>query len=356
MFDAIKQKIPNHIKIYYNGLKYMRSNKYKLKKSERKIIVAMAADYGNLGDVAITYSQLKLLKHMFPLTRIVTFPMSDIYHYLLVLKHSCSESDIITLIGGGNMSDLYEYFEESRREIVKMFPKNTIISFPQTIDFSSTKKGGKSLRNSINVYSRHRDLHIFAREPKSFDIMKKYFKKNDIQLVPDIVLTLNETAPKMQRSGLLLCLRNDEESIVNDKEKSKLVEILNKTFKNVYKYDTHIGDEQFMTSSPKKELNKIWMAFRKSKIVITDRLHGMIFCAITKTPCIVLPNSNHKITSSFNKWLKDLGYIYLIDNINADQILNKIKDYENIDSDDYQIHFDNYFAPLFDLLKNLKNN
>ena len=41
------------------------------------------------------------------------------------------------------------------------------------------------------------------------------------------------------------------------------------------------------------------------KLVITDRLHGAISCAISSTPCIVLPNCYHKI-KSFMSWMRDL--------------------------------------------------
>ena len=50
----------------------------------------------------------------------------------------------------------------------------------------------------------------------------------------------------------------------------------------------------------------------KRKLVITDRLHGMIFCAITGTPCIVFSNYNHKVKGSL-KWLEHLNYIRFLD-------------------------------------------
>ncbi|MDK8210749.1 polysaccharide pyruvyl transferase family protein, partial [Bacillus subtilis] len=56
----------------------------------------------------------------------------------------------------------------------------------------------------------------------------------------------------------------------------------------------------------------IWSKFKAAEVVLTDRLHGMIFCAITRTPCIVFNNYNHKIESSYNDWLKDLKYIKFI--------------------------------------------
>lgn len=43
-------------------------------------------------------------------------------------------------------------------------------------------------------------------------------------------------------------------------------------------------------------------------LVLTDRLHGMIFAAITGTPCIAFSNYNHKVKETY-EWIKYLPYI-----------------------------------------------
>ena len=47
-----------------------------------------------------------------------------------------------------------------------------------------------------------------------------------------------------------------------------------------------------------KFLNKT----KKSKIFVTDRLHGMIFATITGTPCIAMANSSGKV-KGVHKWI-----------------------------------------------------
>ena len=54
--------------------------------------------------------------------------------------------------------------------------------------------------------------------------------------------------------------------------------------------------------------------YRKSELIITDRLHGMIFEAITSTLCIALENYNHKIKSC-SETLEHLKYIKYVENI-----------------------------------------
>ena len=45
-----------------------------------------------------------------------------------------------------------------------------------------------------------------------------------------------------------------------------------------------------------------------ARLVITDRLHGMVFAAITGTPCIVFSNYNHKVKGTY-EWIRYLPYI-----------------------------------------------
>lgn len=48
--------------------------------------------------------------------------------------------------------------------------------------------------------------------------------------------------------------------------------------------------------------------------MITDRLHGMIFCAITGTPCVVINSKSPKVRDCY-EWIKDLDYIQFCDDI-----------------------------------------
>lgn len=54
--------------------------------------------------------------------------------------------------------------------------------------------------------------------------------------------------------------------------------------------------------------------FSNSQIVVTDRLHGMIFAALTGTPCIALNNSDRKVEGVY-AWLSDLPFIFFAKNI-----------------------------------------
>lgn len=287
---------------------------------KRKCIVCLAANYGNLGDVAITYAQTKFLSEKFPDCELVDFPIDQTISHLRSLKKVCTSEDIITLTGGGYMGDLYFRSELLRQLILKEFRKNRIISFPQTADFSDSEFGKQLLEQAKRVYSRCSRLELWAREKPSFQLMQTCFPRNHVRLMPDIVMTLDEFKPNTARSGVTFCLRNDLEKNANtDMMVNEIKDILALKDERMTYYDTHLGAVFLDITARERELRKIWEQFRKSRLVITDRLHGMIFAYITGTPALVLQNSNFKIAACY-QWISQCGYIHLVKEV--EEVLN----------------------------------
>ena len=78
------------------------------------------------------------------------------------------------------------------------------------------------------------------------------------------------------------------------------------------------------------ELENIFSEFRNVELVVTDRLHGMIFSAITGTKCIVLNSKSPKITGCY-QWIKHLEYIRMINNIEElESVYKKMPQYPNV--------------------------
>ncbi len=341
-FQNIKLKIPNDLK---DKLKYyMSSSKCNelSKINKPKIFVLLSANYGNLGDVAISESQVKFLKNNFPEREIIEIHINDTYTSLKKVKKSLGQGDVVTLIGGGNISDLYEDIEKQRRFIIKKLKKYPIISFPQTIYFTNSKDGKKSKWKTINTYRKHKRLYLFAREEKTFRFLNHYFDYNRNFLCPDIVLSnsLSKSTNRYKRKYCTICIRNDKESAISKKQIDNIVKKIDNL--SLMFIDTQINKNKMSNEERKKELNKLLNLFRSSKIVITDRLHGMILSAITDTPCIAIDNSNGKVAGVYERWFKGKSSINLIkpEEINKkivdDTILLKrkyypeIKDFEKI--------------------------
>ena len=301
----------------------------------KKIIIMGIPHHGNIGDNAIAIAEEELIKKFFPQYEL--YMMQEKYLDICVKKvrKIIKDQDIIMLHGGGNIGDTYERPEKGRREVIKTFPNNKIIIFPQTAYFSDTIEGQKQLEKSKEIYNNHKNLIIFAREEKSYEFMKKNFYNCKIYLTPDMVMTLNKSID-LDRKGALLLFRTDKEKTLENESIEKIKEIVKTKFEKYTISDMNLGSGIVNIGGKKREeiLDNKFKQFQTSQIVITDRLHGMIFAAITETPCVVFGNFNHKITESY-KWLENLEYIRFCDNMNEiediieEVIKSKNRKYDN---------------------------
>jgi Exopolysaccharide biosynthesis protein len=301
-------------------LALFKKKKLESKSLDNTVLVMLAADYNNLGDIAITYAQKRFLKNVYKNKDIIEIPVNDTVKVYLDMKKKITPNTVITIIGGGNTGDKYELIERYRRFIIRHFKTNKIIIFPQTIDFSKTKYGKHSLSKSMRDYSKNSKLLICARESKSESIYKKLFK-NKITLIPDIVFSLSFNHSK-KRSGVLFLMRDDGEKSIKDSDEQELIEAVSRKYNNTSISDTCV--KNFDYKNRYKLLFKKIHEISSKKVVITDRLHGMIFSYITNTPCIVLQNNNHKILMTYNDWLSKCNFIKLIQNYNLENILKTL--------------------------------
>ena len=54
--------------------------------------------------------------------------------------------------------------------------------------------------------------------------------------------------------------------------------------------------------------------FANARVVVTDRLHGMIYAAYTGTPCIAFDNVSKKV-SGVHKWIQELEYVTIANDV-----------------------------------------
>ena len=126
-------------------------------------------------------------------------------------------------------------------------------------------------------------------------------------------MSLNKQRFDEKRNGIMYILRHDVEVVLDDTDRNDLINVGKKLFDDVIVTDMMFPKQ--IKDHERKEILDTFMAnIGKRQVVVTDRLHGMIFCAITGTPCIVFSNYNHKVKGSL-KWLKHLNYIRFLDDI-----------------------------------------
>lgn len=327
----LKEYMPKPIKKVLKKIKFQvikLINIKKLKKyqkecrknKKREVFIFNTPLHRNIGDHAIIYSECKLLEKL--KIKFFEIPTFLEQYYFEYLKNHIDKEAIVCITGGGFIGSQWLQEEKLVNKVVATFGKHRIIIFPSTFYFKNDEFGKKELEKSKRIFSNAKDLTIFAREEKTYELLIREYKKNTKYLVPDIVLYLKKQLEE-ERKGILLCLRSDVEGKLNQGRKEKILSIANKYSRvkitdTVENYDINIENRE-------NEINKKLKEFASSELVITDRLHGMIFAAITDTPCIVLGNYNYKVRGVYEKWIKEnISNIVFIDDV--DVIEGKIKE------------------------------
>lgn len=289
----------------------------KLKRSKYNCVYIGTPFYGNLGDQQIRTSALEFLKSLN-----IKYIEIDYRLYWMLKTNKYKHIKTICLQGGGNLGDVYLEDEMLRDDVIRTHRDKKIIIFPQTLYFEKSSETGDA-KIIKSIFETHDNLTLVAREKISFESMKKEFPSNKILLTPDIVLSSDYTKKynKHRKNQILFLCRSDKEKVVSNEKIDLLKNTLAKDYK-IIEDDTETGYYVYDVMRD-KELSVIFNKIAKSKIVVTDRLHGMIFCAITNTPCIVLSNYNHKIKSTYENWLKKFGFIKFVESLDSADI-NKI--------------------------------
>ena len=274
----------------------------------RAVYLVYTPEHGNLGDHAIAESETQLLNELgIPFMEVTGRMLKkwEDYNCLQVMN-----GRTIIINGGGNLGTIWPDIERTIRNIIKKNPLSKILICPSTFFYESDENGRIELEKSKQIYNSHKYLHIYARERESYEKMRGIY--HNVYIAPDMVFRLNQCKLGETRHGGILCLRRDRERTRSDLTEQLVRDQMNQLFgEDVIDLDMK-KDYAIPISKRKEELEKQFNAFRHSKLVITDRLHAMIFCVITGTPCIVIDSKSPKVRGCY-EWIKDLPYIQFCD-------------------------------------------
>lgn len=308
-----------------NRIKYRLSTpkgRYDKYRGTRKVVVCLGADYGNLGDVAITFAQILFLKSLFPGYAVIEFPLSQTYTSMKDLERIIEKNDIITTVGGGNTAGRYLDIEECRQFVLERFKNNTVICFPQSVDFTDASFRGKF----ISTYSKHPKLLYMVRERFSYEAVRSAVPGLRLSLCPDIVFSLGETIDPSSciRAGVVISLRNDKERLMDASDRADLLHCVTRRTE-LTEMDTQVEADCFSFDKRVALLSELLDVYSRSKLVVTDRLHGMILAYVTRTPCIVFSGDNPKIEGCYD-WVKTSRSIVFFENYNRHTFEDALSD------------------------------
>lgn len=323
-----------------------------------RIIFFQLPGFDNIGDHALSYATDMLLKDYVqqnPQYQLFDVDGWDTFSAVKSLEKQIGKADIIISQGGGNFGSLYEFAEVFRRKILEAFPDNRIIIMPQTVFYSEDEAGKKELSLDKKAIDRCKDITIFARDHRSFELLGEYFGQSAkiMELHDTVALYRPDSFSGKRGTDILLCLRSDKESKLSAEDKFEIFRMSRDTGRDIRITDTCINYE-IDPGDRERILTEKFSLWSSVRLVITDRLHGMIFAIITGTPCIVLGNNHHKVLETY-KTFRDCPYLRYAEDIGAIPSYMKELLAPDYDVQDAAVYCDSFskedIATLFSVIK-----
>jgi pyruvyl transferase EpsI len=277
-----------------------------------KIVYALTPPprLANVGDHAQVVAIREWLKRHAPDVSVVEVDKGQAKSLLPALRWLVQDGDLLLLHSGGNLGDRSMWSEGARRLLIQAFPRNQMVSLPQTIYFSDSPTGRRERERTREIYGSHERLTVIARDPRSGELAAELFPRARTFCMPDFVLSLPaaESPQVHDRRYGLLCLRRDSESTLSADQREALAQSL--------PYECHRWDTTLSTPISVSEralvLEEALARFQAVDFVVTDRYHGLIFAVLCRKPCVVLKTVDHKLTSAM-EWFSEVPFVALAD-------------------------------------------
>ena len=250
------------------------------------------------------------------------YPDYDVVKYhrstpmiLYPMKRFMKPKDLIFIHSSGDFGDFYGTWHKTRKQIIASFPNNLIIQLPVTVHYIN--KG--NLFEDTEFFKDRKNLLIMCRDPASYQIVKDNFDCHSM-LVSDFVYSLKPKLTNHNRKGAMVVLREDQETNFNSDflmrfrankfpryirgvarainypyRKFKRFGFIRK-IKDEYrsKYgtvvfeDVQVSNEDITDEKRERIVSEVLEYYQRFELVVTDRLHGMIFSELTNTSCLTI--------------------------------------------------------------------
>jgi len=304
----------------------------------KKCILLDAPYHTNTGDLLIWLGTIQLLKEHN--VELLYTKSADTFHF-----DKISTDVTILLQGGGNFGDLWRYFQEFKLKVVQQYPNNRIIFLPQTIWYSNPQ----ILNDDLKIISSHKDLHLCARDKRSYNILSSHIK-NNIYLLPDMAFCISNIFINKKRKNNFLnrdlfIARTDKEAKelpqikftsptdIHDwpsMEKTPLsykllntIRFFNAKYNHLmnrlgvigkcFKYKTIWTEDLFMRYVCLPSITNNAIKFINSyNYIYTTRLHIAILATLLEKPYTFIDNNYGKNYGFYQTWLNDINDITFI--------------------------------------------
>lgn len=352
MVNSIIEEIKNVVRtvrdqILWGEFKIRIKNAHK--RNNATVIFIATPIHGNLGDQAIVYSQYLFFELLDLKAQIIEIHRYQYELWREKIQQYISPSDLIIIDGGGSMGTLWPEEEHKMQDVVLRFRQNPIFIFPQTASYADDMTGKEEIEQSRKAYSANNRLFIFARDKGTLDILQNEMPEVRCMYTPDMVMFIEGAQTEQKREGVAFCLREDTERVLTEEQRSGLKKRFASMGVSTREISTIVRGAVWKFQR-KKVLQKKWNEFSSVQLVVTDRLHGMVFSAITGTPCIALDNISHKVYGAY-QWLNYLPYLRFCSSI--DEVEEAAKELLELPPQNYNLE---PLLPYYNEMRNVVKN
>lgn len=247
---------------------------------------------------------------------------------------SLSPNILILLHGGGNFGDVWRKTQDFRLKVIKHYPHNRIILFPQTVFYQAASL----IKQDAEIMAKHKDLVLCARDRLSYEFLKSHFQ-NMILLVPDMAFCISPDIlikyKQRERKRFLFVKRTDKElasASYSIEGKGLPIDVrdwpsMEGQMLRMFLFEKELGlnrrfykwgwDYLYRCNSSvinwyaqhflRPALVKTGVRFvSRYHYVYTTRLHVMILSVLLGKECTFFDNSYGKNSAFYETWLKDL--------------------------------------------------
>lgn len=291
-----------------------------IKKSPNNYVYLLGTpNHANMGDHLIAAAEIQYLQNEFGMN-VMDIP-TEMYHiYRKTLKKSVPCSCNMFITGGGWMGDVWPIEERTLENMAFDFKNNPTLVFPQTIFYLNPEIQNKVSKRAEKIFNRCKKLVICVRDQYSYNYGSEHYN-NELILCPDIALYYQKklSVRLNAKKKIGICFREDREKVDHA------------TFDDIKKKfeDDNVEFIKLSTISKSSvsyrertlKIDHLIEEFHNCDLVITDRLHGMIYAFLASSPCIVFDNLTHKVSGVYTLFLKESPYVEIM---SGDNDLNEI--------------------------------
>lgn len=314
--SVIAEKTENRIGRSRDRNKLLADYQAKAARADRPIsFLVMTPRYRNYGDQLIAFSELRLLEEA-GVENVIEVPYEDCDLLGNGVAKLVGELDAVLFTGGGYLGDLWPGLEHAAESILSsLSPRNRVLFFPESVYCSNGRVCESSFSRALAPTSAN--AAVCVRERPSYERLSGCLPGSWLSLLPDVGLFVRRSdlmAHVPQRNGrrALVCIRHDKENLQSATFGVELTAALNRAGMDIRAIDTHDPKGELDPGERKVALAALAEEFGKASLVVTNRLHGMIFAMIMGTPCVALDNVSRKV-SGVAEWVKPEYPIVLCD-------------------------------------------